>query len=70
MTRVSIHIDETDPLDPKAILTVNGFDMPLSEREFMSLYNEMWWACDSIKNGKKHYYAHLATKYKEVQNAG
>jgi hypothetical protein len=69
MTRVSIHIDDTNPLEPKAILTVNGFDMPLSEKEFMALYNEVWWARDSIKNGKKHYYAHLATKYKEVQNA-
>ena len=69
MTRVSIHIDETDPLHPKAVLEVNGSDMVLSEREFMNLYNEMWWACDSIKNGKKAYYAHLAAKYKEVRNA-
>jgi hypothetical protein len=69
MTRVSIHIDDTNPLEPKAILTVNGFDMPLSEKEFMALYNEVWWARDVIKNGKKHYYAHLATKYKDVQNA-
>ena len=69
MTRVSIHIDETNALEPKAVLEVNGIDMVLSEREFMSLYNEMWWACDAIKNGKKAYYSHLATKYKEVQNA-
>ena len=68
MSRVSIHVDETQPLQPVAILTVNGQSMSMSEREFMCLYNEMWWACDHIKSAKKHYYSNLATKYKEVQH--
>jgi len=69
MSRVSIHIDETKPLEPVAILTVNGQSMSLSEKEFMCLYNEMWWACDHIKSAKKHYYCKLANKYKEVEHA-
>ena len=68
MTRVSIHIDETNPSEPKAVLTVNGQSMSLSEREFMCLYNEMWWACDHLKHAKKNYHQNLAYKYKEKEN--
>ena len=69
MTRATVHIDETNPLEPKAVLTINGIDMPLSEKEFMSLYNEFWWAADHIKQAKKGYYSNLAHKSKETSHA-
>ena len=69
MSRVSLHLDETAPLQPKAVLSINGQEITLTEREFMGLYSEMWWACDHIKHAKKHYYSNLAHKYKEVQHA-
>ena len=67
MTRVSIHIDETNPTQPVSILTVNGQSMSLSEREFMNLFNEMWWACDHIKSAKRCQ-CNLANKYKEIEH--
>ena len=67
MTRVSIHIDETNPTQPVSILTVNGQSMSLSEREFMNLFNEMWWACDHIKSAKRCH-CNLANKYKEIEH--
>lgn len=69
MTRVTLHLDETVPLQPKAVLTINGQEVTLSEKEFTGLYSEMWWAVDHIKHAKRMYYCNLAHKYKEVQHA-
>jgi hypothetical protein len=69
MTRVSVHIDETDPLHPKPALVVNGQELIMTEREFTSLHSEMWWAVDHLKHVKKITLSAMAKRYEEVKNA-
>ena len=68
MARVSIHIDETNLIDPKAVLVVNGQSMSLSQKEFISFCNEMYWAYDYLKQAKDNYQQNLAYKYREKRN--
>ncbi len=48
--RTTIHIDETVPANPKAVLVVNGQEMTLSQAELRALEQEVKWAVDTISN--------------------
>ena len=67
--RLSVHIDETDPLNPKPVMVINGEEMIMSEKEFTALYSEMWWAVDHLKHVKKITYSMMAKKYDEMKGA-
>jgi hypothetical protein len=59
MTRVSIHIDETNPANPKPVLVVNGQELAMDDRELDDI-----WAKDQISTARKTYYTNLTRKYK------
>ena len=69
MSRAYFYIDETNLLQPMAVLVVNDQKCFLSPREFDMLVQEMNWVRGCMSAMQKNYYKSLVHKYKEVQDA-
>lgn len=66
MSRLSIHVDETNPSKPVTVLVINGQECRISDRELENLLNDIVWAKGSITKARGTYFSCLASKYKEV----
>ncbi len=69
MPRIFMSLDETNPLKPIPCMHINGSEIHLIEAEVAGLIAEMEWIKDSLNAARSTYWATLANKYKEVQNA-
>lgn len=66
MSRVSVHVDETDPSNPKAVLVVNGQELTMSWREVDKLWGDVVWVKNAMSDVYRAHWASLADKYKGV----
>lgn len=64
MTRAFITIDETNPLKPVPCLHVNGQELRMSVAELTSLFENVKWVKDCMRNTRAIYYSNLAGKYR------
>jgi hypothetical protein len=65
MPKLSIHIDETFPARPTAVLRIASVgEIHLDDRELDALIMEILWAKDCISEARGFHFQQLATKYK------
>ena len=69
MSRVHIHVDETISASPKAVLHINGLEMPMSIQELDNLMQDIAWAKLCLSRSQNTYFQSLAHKYLEAHHA-
>jgi hypothetical protein len=63
MNRISIHVDETSPSQPVAVLSICGIKITLNAHDLDLLMDEVVWARNCVSLLQQKHFASLAYRH-------